>query len=75
MQVEEQKMINTGAGGNAEQQEDNELKRKEDAQKQKLNEMKKDEYKWYKIKMFGAIVLVPIVYLFFFILLKSANDA
>ena len=34
--------------------------------------MKKEEYKWYKIKMVGAAVLVPVVYVIFFLLMRYA---
>ena len=48
------------------------LEEEEEIQKKKLNEMKKEEYHWYKIKMIGAAILVPIVYLIFFLLMKYA---
>ena len=49
------------------------LEDQEKKQKDKLNEMKKAEYHWYKIKMIGAAILVPIIYLIFFMLMKYAN--
>ena len=48
------------------------LEEQEKEQKDKLNLMKKEEYHWYKIKMIGAAILVPIVYLVFFLLMKYA---
>jgi len=51
-------------------EEMNALAEQERAQKDKLNEMKKEEYHWYKIKMISAAILVPIVYLVFFLLMK-----
>ena len=53
--------------------EENAMKRLEDQeeeQKKKLNKMKDEEYHWYKIKMIGAAILVPIVYIIFFLLMK-----
>ena len=48
------------------------LEEEEEIQKRKLNDMKKEEYHWYKIRMIGAAILVPIVYLIFFLLMKYA---
>ena len=44
----------------------------EEDQKKKLRQMKNDEYKWYKYKMIGAVVLVFVVYFIFFLLMKYA---
>ena len=47
-----------------------ELAKNEQDQKNQLKKMKEDEYKWYKIKMLASAVLVPLIYLIFFLLMK-----
>ena len=47
-----------------------ELAKNEQEQKNQLKKMKEDEYKWYKIKMLASAVLVPLIYLIFFLLMK-----
>ena len=62
-----------GAGDKVGDENENAMKKLEEQekeQKEKLNEMKREEYHWYKIKMIGAAILVPIVYLIFFLLMK-----
>ena len=47
------------------------LEEQEQIQKAKLDQMKKDEYKWYKIKMIASAVLIPIIYFVFFLIMKN----
>ena len=47
------------------------LEEEEKAQKDKLSNMKNEEYHWYKLKMLGSFILIPIAYTFFFLLMKA----
>ena len=71
-QVNQQDGNKNAAGKNDPDEAMQRLEEQEREQKEKLNEMKKEEYHWYKIKMIGAAILVPIVYLIFFLLMKYA---
>ena len=47
--------------------------KQEQEQKKRLNKMKQDEYLWYKRKMIAATILVPVVYVIFYLLMKYAK--
>ena len=62
-------MVDGSAGAKANAEAMSRLEEQEHAQKKRLDEMKKSEYKWYKIKMIASAVFVPIIYFIFYLLM------